>query len=95
MAQTSKIGRHMTKIFDDKDGYTNIQYHDTVIVSFNPFGIILDSNGYRTQTTKTRMNQTASQFDLDFYVYQQDGKWYVNQGIKTVEFVDGMRLIRS
>ena len=48
-------------------------YHDTNVVTWYKDGSIqLDSGGYRTLTTKTRMNQGSP-----FVVYQKNGLWYV------------------
>jgi len=79
MAQTTKISRNNTRVFVDDDGYTCIQLHATIVVRFNETEIILDSGGWRTPTTKTRMAQAASEHQLGFGVYQRKGVWYVTQ----------------
>ena len=77
MGQTRTIGRRGTAVTRDKDGDTNVQYYNTIVVSFNQHTITLDTGGWRTATTKTRMNQTANQFNLGFHVYQKDSQWFV------------------
>lgn len=48
-------------------------YHETNVVPWYKDGSIrLDSGGYRTLTTKKRMNQGSP-----FVVYQKNGLWYV------------------
>jgi hypothetical protein len=53
----------------------------------------LDSGGWRTATTKRRMNQTADAYGLGYRVHQFEYAWYVEflYGIRAmVPFVDGM-----
>ncbi|MAH49257.1 hypothetical protein CMI37_25755 [Candidatus Pacearchaeota archaeon] len=76
MAQTNRIGRHMTTI-ESINGRIYVRYWDTDVVQFDNQWITLDHGGYKTQTTKLRMNQTASQFGLGFGVYQKNYKWFV------------------
>ena len=75
MSQQQTLGRTATNV-KTRDGITTIQYHETDVVSFNHEGIILNTGGWFTSTTKTRMNQASNQFDLGYYVKQVGGKWY-------------------
>lgn len=78
MPQTTRLGKTATTILvDSTSGMTNVCYHNTNVVSFNEKKIILNSNGWRTATTKLRMNQAANQFDLRYVVSQKNGNWYV------------------
>ena len=74
--------------------YTAIKYHDTEVVVFSAGAILLDSGGYKTVTTKRRMNQASDQFDLGFQVYQQKKEWFVDFNGQCVRFSDGMVLTR-
>ena len=94
MSRLSTIGTHRTTI-SVYDGFTRIQYHNTQVVKFSDTVIILDSGGYQTATTKTRMNQTANQFDLGYHVYQKNFEWYVDFDGKTYDFEDEMILERQ
>jgi hypothetical protein len=89
MAQQYKVGSHATRI-----GKNYVQYHGTTVVSWDEESFTLNSGGWRTATTKTRMNQAARQFDLPYRVYQQKGEWYVDSNGKTFGFQDGMVLPR-
>lgn len=82
MGQTRLIGRRGTTITTQDDGTTCVQYHNTIVVSFTRHTITLYTGGWRTVTTRTRMNQTAKQFDLGFHVYQKDFQWFVVLYIK-------------
>lgn len=94
MSQQTKVGRTATTI-KTIDGWINIQYHSTTVVKFNDKQIVLNSGGWRTATTKTRMNQTSHQFDLGFSVYQKDFDWFVVYNGQTLEFVNGITLSRD
>ena len=48
--------------------------------------IILRTGGWKTVTTKTRMNQAASEFNLGFMVSQEDYAWFVRYGDKVLPF---------
>lgn len=87
MTQLTQIGRVATTV-KNIDGYTVITYHYTDVVRFNENEIVLNSNGWRTLTTKTRMNQASQQFGLGFAVYQINRKWFVSYKGDTFEFYD-------
>lgn len=104
MSQTSRVGKTATKIFKTVEwngngafSVTIVQYHDTAVVTFCDEWIKLNSGGWRTKTTKLRMNQTANQFDLNFDVFQKDYQWFVRDVVvgTLVPFEDGMILQRS
>jgi|TARA_R100000306_G_scaffold58364_1_gene56802 hypothetical protein len=77
MARQDKIGTHATTHIHI-DGKTIVTYHKTPVVTVDVDGTItLNSGGWRSSTTKTRMNQAASQLNLGFRVYQRDFDWFV------------------
>ena len=95
--QTRVVRGVATKIEQDADG-THVRYHSTRVVSIHPNGdVTLRTGGWRTNTTKTRMNQAANQFGLKFRVYQQDFDWFVTSIDEscpwTVEFSGSEMLI--
>ena len=77
MSQTREVRGVATSIRTE-DGWTHIRYHNTDVVSFNNDEIVLRTGGYRTATTRTRMNQAANQFGLGFRIHQSDFAWFVN-----------------
>ena len=94
MARQDKIGTHATTI-SRIDGRTFVTYHETPVVTVDADGTVtLNSGGWRSATTKTRINQAASQLDLRFRVYQADFQWFVSvdgpDGAGTMPFADGM-----
>ncbi|KKM66060.1 hypothetical protein LCGC14_1484950 [marine sediment metagenome] len=82
MTQTWKIRGRATRITTE-NGTTRVRYHDTDVVVFDDETIMLNTGGWRTVTTKTRMNQTANQYDLGFSVYQKNFEWFVQTAAGT------------
>lgn len=92
-AQSALRGRsertigHNTTIRQRLDGAIAVRYHATDIIVYHANGdTVLSSGGWRTNTTKQRLNAltTAS-------IYQHQYVWYIARpGMDTVPFVDGM-----
>lgn len=76
MGQTQRLGTTATSVRHDK-AWTIVRYHDTDVVSFDAETIVLRTGGWKTATTKARMNQAANQFGLRYQVYQAKGQWYI------------------
>ena len=60
-----------------------VRYHstDVVVASYDRndnLRIILNTNGWFTATTKTRMNQTFSQWEIPIRIFQKDFQWYID-----------------
>ena len=91
MTQQQVVRGTATSLFNDTDGKTKVVYHKTAVVAFDGEHITLDSGGWRTATTKTRMNQASNQMRLGYQVFQKDSEWFVltREG-KTLDFEDGM-----
>ncbi len=68
-----------------------IQYYDTIIAEIHRQVVVLDSGGFRTKTTKQRMNEVLQG---QYIVYAEKGKWFVqNRGTgERMPFEDGMKL---
>lgn len=62
-------------------------YQGSNVVTVNKDTIILDTNGWKTRTTKRRMNQVSDEKGLGYWVYQKNGEWYVDYKGKTHKFV--------
>jgi hypothetical protein len=92
MAQTRVIGRRGKGIVME-DGVLRVSYWNTYVVTWDKKTntVTLNSNGWHTLTTKTRMNQTSNQYGLGFYVFQKNFIWYVElPNGETVEYEDHM-----
>ncbi len=87
MSQQSTIGKLATTIATDTEGVMRVTYHNTPVVTVYPNGRIdLDSGGWFTVTTKTRMNQASNQFGLGFYVFQKAYHWFVDIDGHTIDW---------
>lgn len=97
MARLDQIGSYKTTVHTDKkSGDTVVILYSTEVVRFDNQSVILNSGGWRTNTTKTRMNQTSNQFNLGFTVFQKNYGWFVQfRGGEVVDFTDGMVFDRA
>lgn len=95
MAQQYKVSKNNTKIRQE-GGYTIVRLHDTDVVKFNDAEVILNSGGWLTATTRTRMNQTCNQYALGCGVSSKGGQWMVSidETGNKVEFYDGIVIKR-
>ena len=79
----------------ERDGTTAVTFHSTDVVVFDANTITLNSGGWKTVTTKRRMNQTADHFGLGFSVWQKNFAWHVDWDGQTLGYCDGMKLERA
>ena len=94
MARQHQIGKVATSVFTE-DGLIKVVYHSTVVVAFNDRLITLNTGGWRTATTKTRMNQTSSEFGLGYNIFQKNFKWFARHNGEVHKFNnDGILLHR-
>ena len=70
-----KVGNN-TYAYIEYDGSVSIALHGTVVVRFFQNGLVqLNSGGWRTHTTKDRINQYSP-----VGVYQKKGEWFLRDG---------------
>lgn len=79
MGQTQKV-RGVATFIRTEYGDTIVRYHQTDVVRFNTREIILNTGGWNTRTTVTRMNQASNQFGLGYNVSIRKGHLYVTSG---------------
>jgi hypothetical protein len=94
MAQQNRLGKGNTTVSSEDKGVMVVTFHNTQIVKFTGREIILNSGGWKTSTTKTRMNQASNQFHLGYSVSQKNREWFVEFKGKRLEFKDNMTLRR-
>ena len=99
MGQTRHICKNNTKVTVNRSGTISVTLYDTEIVRVTKKYITLNSGGYRTVTTKARMNQAANELNLGYRICQTDGKWVVMvnnnwQSTHYKTFRDGMKIRR-
>ena len=91
MAQTEVVKGRATKVFKAKDSdgveWTHVRYHDTDVVVFSKDAIFLNTGGWKTDTTKLRMNQASNQFNLGYQIVQHNFDWYVRYNGTEVPFI--------
>ena len=93
MGQQSTIGTHKTSKVRI-DNKLIVTYHSTAVVLIkNNRYVTLNSGGWYTNTTKTRMNQASNQFDLGYRVYQKNFDWFVEHNGKTYEFIGNSKTL--
>lgn len=85
MPSVNKLSSYRTTI-TARNGNTCITYVSTVIVEFDAECVILRTGGYKSVTTKRKMNQTSNQFNLPYSVFQKAGDWYVSTSAGTFPF---------
>lgn len=86
MSRSDRLSMYATTI-SDRNGNTCITYHGTTIVEFDRECIILRTGGYKSVTTKRKMNQASRQFNLGYGVFQKSFTWYVEFNGKKIHFV--------
>lgn len=62
-----------------------LRYFETDVLLFREEGIVYCSDGFRTISTKRRINKWSP-----IYVYQHEKQWYTTDGEVTVLFFDGL-----
>lgn len=68
----------------------SIVLHHTAVVTFRKNGeIVLNSGGWRTTTTKARINAALP---TGYHVYQDKREWFVQTPGQQVKYQDGMTL---
>jgi hypothetical protein len=88
MPSYNKIGTVATSVATIDD-VTVCRYHATDVVKIDRPNdvIVLNNGGYFTATTKARMNQVATVYNLKLWVFSDKGDWHVNLGnCNVVEF---------
>lgn len=91
--QNNKLNK--TTIYQEGNK-TVVQYYNTNIIKFNDDNIELNNGGFKTRSTKDRLNQIAKMFNLNYQIYQKDNEWFVAyKKLDKMPFYNGMILIRS
>ena len=67
--------------------------HQIATVDHNLKAVKLDSCGYETNTTKSRLNALLSEVKKGCKVFQKNFDWFVSYQDETTSFIDGMILI--
>lgn len=85
MSNMHQIGKTATTI-SQRYGKTVVTYHAIDVVSFDNKEIVLNTGGWRSNTTKIRMNQAANVFRLRYQVYQKAKEWFCSYKGQDIPF---------
>ncbi len=71
MSQTQRISRNNTKVLTNTGLHNNqrqVWLYNTCVVTVTPDEIILNTEGWYTVTTRTRLNQVSNEWGLGYGV---------------------------
>jgi len=87
--KSSKFIANNTLMIHYKNGITAYRLHNTDIIRINTSNgnITLNNGGYKTSTTKNRINQFTPS---NFYLYQKNHIWYINTLKEKFSFYNGI-----
>ena len=60
---------------------------DTAVVTWDDKIIVLDTGGWKTKSTRLRMNQVSEVYNLNYRIWQKDWVWYVDWKGRTLEWL--------
>tara|TARA_B100001250_G_scaffold268546_1_gene231698 strand:- start:4505 stop:4828 length:324 start_codon:yes stop_codon:yes gene_type:complete len=88
-------GSNTTVSYNENTNCSQVLLHGHQIASYdhNTNAIKLDSCGYETVTTKSRLNALLDEVMYGAKVFQRNWTWFVSYNNQTESFVDGMILI--
>lgn len=75
---------------DGLDFYEIILHHTSVFVKYSDGSIVLNSGGWRTNTTKTAINRAFDLLGIKARVWQKNFNWKLTYEGVTTQFEDGM-----
>ena len=81
--------------YNNNSNCSSVYLHGHQIAPFdhNLKAVKLDSCGYETVTTKSRLNAILSEVKTGCKVFQKNFVWFVNYNKQTLMFWDGMILV--
>ena len=81
------IGTHKTTIARHGN-WLDVRYHATDVASRHDAGrIVLRTGGWRTVTTRKRMNQALAMWGSPYRVYQKDFAWFVAPALGSQPYI--------
>ena len=88
-------GSNTQVTYNENTNCSSVSLHGHQIATFdhNLKAIKLDSCGYETVTTKSRLNAILEEVKYGCKVFQKNFDWFVSYNDQTASFWDGMILI--
>ena len=83
--------------YNNNTNCSTIVLHRTAIAVYdhNTQAVKLNTGGWYSNTTKSRLNAILSEVKYGCSVFQKNWNWYVSFNRQTQDFIDGMILINS
>lgn len=78
-----------TEVFINDNNCANVYLHGNLIAWVSEHGVRLFDGGWRTTTTKSRLNALLDEFAYGTHVYQRDFTWYIEDRNFKREFEGG------
>ena len=88
-------GSNTQVTYNENTNCSSVRLHGHLIatVDHSTQSIKLDSCGYTTNTTKSRLNALLEEVKYGCRVFQKNWNWFVSYNNQTASFWDGMILI--
>ena len=88
-------GSNTTVSYNDSTNCSQVYLHGHQIATLdhNTNALKLDSCGYETVTTKSRLNAILEEVKWGCRVFQKNWNWFVSYNGTTTDFIDGMILL--
>ena len=82
-----------TAVIQREDGVTEVLLHGNKIAELGDFFVTLYDGGYRSKTTKSRLNAILrANGKGDESVFQRNYQWFISYDGKTEPFISGVTL---
>ena len=88
-------GSNTTVCYNDSTNCSSVYLHGHQIATLdhNTNAVKLDSCGYESRTTKSRLNAILDEVKYGCRVFQKNFDWFVGYNNETQRFFDGMILL--
>lgn len=83
----------------DRDNVVTVRYHNTIVFMLDRVNhrLTINDGGFRTFTTKKRLNQAFRYYKINVSVFQRNFDWYISYmdglEVREVELVDQKTVI--
>jgi hypothetical protein len=82
-----------TAVIQREDGITEVRLYDKKIAELGDFFVTLYDGGFRSKTTKSRLNAILSENGCDNdKVFQKNHKWFLSNNGEVEKFTSGVTL---
>ena len=95
LSKSNWAGSNTTVCYNESTNCSSVYLHGHQIATLdhNTNAVKLDSCGYETNTTKSRLNAILEEVKYGCKVFQKKFEWFVSYHGTTTDFIDGMILL--